>query len=541
MGAAIGALVAQARRERGLTQTELAELIGARLWTVEEIERGSLEPGQLLEPLATATGLSIEELRAGSAEGTGEEPAVGHEAVLQAGDMLATKVVLGVLIALVTIRFFIEKIHVLPAAFVLVDIPLLGLVTLFALFRPRQRREEGVGLAVSAFLVVCILSSLANLERVAAPPALFFIYEHAAPIAFFAATYRLWTAGNALLASRTLMLLGLTQLATVALFDIPRFIASDANPDEISGTFGENPYQLVVFLLIFASFVTAVAMLEPRRRVGRLAPLVVTASLVVIVLAQFRAALATTVITILLVAALLARFRGRVVITAALAIAVLAVSAVYITSAFPRLRVVEAFEILRSDPWYLVTTRADASKGVQALYADEPGAILVGTGPGTFSSRAWATFAVSDSLSGSNTAGPIAQQLLGGVYSTDVSRRYVEPLLQTKTTILGSRALSQPLSSYLSLLAEVGLVGFTLVVGLWIFGFRSAVRAVAASARMRAPDDALPALCVATAIGFSVFLQMAIFENWFESTRLTIPLWMLLAICLRELDARRAS
>ena len=53
--------------------------------------------------------------------------------------------------------------------------------------------------------------------------------------------------------------------------------------------------------------------------------------------------------------------------------------------------------------------------------------------------------------------------------------------------------------------------------------------------------DPIPALALATTIGFLTLLQMGFLENWLEVTRITFVVWAMFAICCKELDARDAT
>ena len=72
-----GALIAQARKEKGITQRELAEKVYVSVQAVSKWEKGKNFPDlTLMEPLADELGLTVTELLAGE---RGEEP--GEEAV----------------------------------------------------------------------------------------------------------------------------------------------------------------------------------------------------------------------------------------------------------------------------------------------------------------------------------------------------------------------------------------------------------------------------------------------------------------------------
>ena len=178
---------------------------------------------------------------------------------------------------------------------------------------------------------------------------------------------------------------------------------------------------------------------------------------------------------------------------------------------------------------------------VSTLFAQDPAFVATGTGPGTYSSRAWRTFARPDTRD-RDPASHVASALTGGRrYSTDVSTRYTLEQYRNAGSILGSRALESPFSSYSSLLAEVGVLGCTLLIGMYGFAALHAGRMTFASMRSRLPDDALPTLLLAATVAFFLLLQMAVLDNWLEVTRVTVPAWILLAVGTKEFDARRVE
>jgi O-antigen ligase len=119
-----------------------------------------------------------------------------------------------------------------------------------------------------------------------------------------------------------------------------------------------------------------------------------------------------------------------------------------------------------------------------------------------------------------------------------VSDRYVTPRLESAPAVLGSNAVNSPFSSYLTLLAEVGVVGFVLIVGMYFGALLHAGRTALGTMRRATRTDPLPALALATTVAFFLLVQMAFLENWWETARATVPSWMMLAVCLKEYAAR---
>jgi transcriptional regulator with XRE-family HTH domain len=539
-------LVEQARREAGLTQMELAERVGMTLWKLERLERGEDDAAEHAPALAHATGKPVSWFAASDGRGEAAAPAAeerrpGRRRFRPRGSRL----VLAALTLMVVIRLFTEVVPVLPRAANFIDVLLFLTLLGAALSRPSdhaalERENTPYYVVAAGFVVLCALSSFANLERVEPGPVMLFIYGFLAPVAFYFATYRLWPVGNALSLSRLLVGLGVAQFFVVFLVDLPRFVPTQ-NPDEISGTFGENAYQLVFFLIVFASLVAGIATFESGTLTARLAIPAIGFCFVVIFLAQYRALLVTTALSVLAVGILLSTVRGKGILVGAV-ILVLSFSALaYVASRYPVTGFKPTISAIRANPGYFASARLQVGRAVVDAYADEPHAVLTGTGPGTFSSRAWRTFADYKSRSQSNVAGTYVSRLTGGrVYETDISARYLLPRYRQAGTVLGSKALAQPFSSYFALLAEVGIIGFLLIVGLYLGALVTAVRMTVTSMRARVPRDPLPAVLLAATIAFFVLAQMAFLENWWEVTRVTVPAWMLLAVATKEFRARFA-
>ena len=534
---AAGPRVAEARREAGLTQRELAARLGVSLWTVDELERGRRDPAHHLGAIAELT-------RRPETWFAEDAPtsAVNRQPTPAAGSTRGRDLVLASLALLVLVRFFTEVLGILPRALNFIDIPLLAALVVTAAavqLQPGQREEATRYLpAAAVFLLLCVIATVANPSRVELGPVLVFIYGFTAPMLLYWAVYRLWPAGSALAVTRLLVGLLLVQLAVVAVIDLPRFLGSE-NPDEISGTFGENPYQLVFFLLVVAAMLAGIFTFEHRRPAARFAPALVVAILGVIVLAQYRALLFTTALTIVVLTLVLGSARARGLLAGILVAVAFATAISYASDAFPILKFAPVVSTFQSDPTSYVDRRVRSLSHFARLYGAEPRYIATGTGPGTYSSRAWQTFSQLDSTSESNVQGEYASLLTGGeTYSTDVSRKYVEPQYRKGESVQGSRALTAPFSSYGALLAEIGLLGFLLMAGIYIRAFVQAIRMTVVARARALPGDPVPALVIGSATALFVLLQMGFLENWLEVARVTFPTWMLLAVATKEFRAR---
>jgi hypothetical protein len=377
-----------------------------------------------------------------------------------------------------------------------------------------------------------------NLSRVEVGPVLVFVYGFLAPVGIYTAVYRLWPPGHARAVTRLLVFLTVVQLLVVAGIDLPRFLRTD-NPDEISGTFGTNAYQLVFFLLTALGALAGIFTFERGRLAARAAPFLVVLALVAIVLAQYRALLLSTALTIVVIGLLLGGGRARAWVALGIAAVSFVMVLQFVASNLPFLKFGTTLSTIQTNPTYYASERFAALSTVGTLFSDNPRFIVTGSGPGTFSSRGWQTFANAGSESRSNVQGRYVR-LLGTnePYSTDVSERYIQSRQQTRLVIEGSGAVTSPFSSYTSLMAEVGVLGFLCILGLYIAATLRALSMARDGIRRAQTNDPLPAILVATSVAFVLLLQMAVLENWLEVTRVTFIAWALLAIGSKELAAR---
>lgn len=452
--------------------------------------------------------------------------------------------VLGSLAVLLLVRFFSEVIHILPRAVTFIDVPIVILLMLAASARPPSagllRRFPPFFVPAIAFLAIAVIATLANLERIEPAPVLMFLYNFLSPFGVFYAVYRLWPVGGADSLWRLLIVVGLLQFAVVGAIDLPLLFSTD-NPDYITGTFGENAYQLVFFLIVFATLVVATTVFQPRRLPKPAAAALLAGAATVIFLAQYRALLLTTLLAIVVAAAFLvwARPASGIVVGTLVLIAFLG-ALTYVSERFPVTKLQETTTAIQEDPGFFVRARFDVLDDVLQLYSQEPRYLLTGTGPATYSSRAWRTFA-DTAETRTAVAAPFVRdlsELSGGPYETDVANAYTIPRMRSAPVVLGSRALTWPLSSYTSLLAEVGLLGFIVLIGTYVAALLYACSLTMRAIRQRLPDDPLPAIGLAAVIAFTVLLQLAALENWLEVTRVTFLSWLLLAVAAKESNAR---
>ena len=199
--AAIGGRVARARRDRGMTQRDLADVLGVPAWTVDRIEagaadvtpflpviadshaetarvvlargrawsshrlrrRGRYRPGQARSPADSCSGRSRSSSRSGSSPRSFPSyPERRTSSIFRSSSPSSTAAAL--------------------------------------LTRAAPVRRPGylsLGLPAAVFLMLAIVSAVVNGSRTAPAPVVVFIYGFLGPVAVFAVVYRLWPPGNA--------------------------------------------------------------------------------------------------------------------------------------------------------------------------------------------------------------------------------------------------------------------------------------------------------------------------------------------------------
>ena len=282
-------------------------------------ERRRRTPGRYLPSIADVTHASREWFA--SRRRTGQRRA--RAAPLPHLGVVGRHLVLGSIVLLVTIRFFTEVVPVLPRAANFIDIPIfLALVFAAMSMTSGQTRPRVPARSASRRLHSSCLRSHPRPSMPTAPRPHPCSCSSTDSWRRSPSTRRSTGSGRRAMAALSLAVLvglGLLQLVVVALIDLRRFVASGGNADVISGTFGTNAYQMVFFLLVVASLLVGIFTLEPGRPIARFVPVIIPAIFVVILLAQYRALLATTVVTMVVVGVLLGR-HARGLLAAVLAV-----------------------------------------------------------------------------------------------------------------------------------------------------------------------------------------------------------------------------
>ncbi len=455
-------------------------------------------------------------------------PPQGHRGGRGWGWLLSTSLVL-----IICIRFLSESVGLLPGVVQFVDVPLTMLVALCGLlgFVRGGLYEDGLRLRAILFLFVLVffVSWLTNTTRVGFLPAMMFMYGFAAPLVFAIVIMNARLGrDNIELVVRAFFWLGVLELATGILYGVPRFLAT-GNPDFVSGTFGENAYQFTYFLGMWFMYLLAGVSIrsgKKRRGQGIAVGLAAVAVFGLFYAAQYRAMLVFFTLVILLTLWVSPARLSRRALQTILISAVSVVTLVVIGTTFPTLKLLQVFDLFKDSSPIVQSGKVEVAENVLKMYQSMSHTAVVGSGPGTFSSRAYVTFA-GEADPTKDSAGPLAASLMGGQrYSTDVATRYVLTIRQKP--IQGGTTASSARSSYTSLAAETGLAGLLVYLAAYVLALAYSYRRLVAAAR--AGDVLSLKVAFACFGGILLLLIQALFDNWLDTTRVAIPLWTLIGL-----------
>jgi hypothetical protein len=435
------------------------------------------------------------------------------------------------LILVVCIRFFSEDLRALPALVQYIDVPLTGAVAFCALlgFLRRGHRvgRSRLGTVLFLFLLVSLGSALINMSRTELLPTGMFIFNFLCPLVFAVVIIDAPLERKDMeLVLRTFLWLGVLQLAVSVVYSLPKFFAT-SNPDFVSGTFGRNAYQFTYFIGLWFLYVLGGTLVESRHKRRWQNPAIALAALFVFGLfyaAQYRAMLIffTLVILFTLWASpmRLSKRLFQTIVVAGVSVAML----VTVATAFPSLKLLKVFDLLEDTSPVVQSGKVQAMRNVGTMYGDMPHTMLVGAGPATFVSRSFKVFASTPKPG--EAVGGLAVGLMGGLYSTDVATKYVSTI--EDKPIQGGTTASSPYSSFTALAAEVGSVGLFVYLSAYLIALVYARRRLKAS--VRAGDRMGARLAFTCFGGLLLLLVQAVFDNWLETTRVSIPLWTLVGL-----------
>lgn len=415
------------------------------------------------------------------------------------------------------------------------DYPLLVLFGAYVLLtirdRPALKVRTGFGPLTLAFVLLIGISALANLDRLHPGAFTLFVVNFLEPLAYMALAYALAPRPPvATFLVKVLLLIGWLQIAVVGIVDLPVFLAQH-NPDMIVGTFTGNPYQLTFFLLTWNILILSRLLTLPSV-IARWASVlaVQTIILVIFLLAQFRSILPFAVFTWGLTYLIVSRHWVQGILAAVVGLVLLGTLFSAVNVLLPELRWQETLQLTERSDETVNSGKVQAVLNYGSLVADQPQVLLIGTGPGTYTSRGFRTFSMAGR---DDVANRLYRNLFHtDYYTTDVAQRYVLPVINLWA--FGSATAAVPWFSYLSLPAELGVPGLLLVLAMYFKAIANCWKPA------RQPGD-LGLLARWVLIALILLLQMGFLENWLEVSRLTVPIWTMFGVLLAQIYPGHAT
>jgi hypothetical protein len=421
---------------------------------------------------------------------------------------------------LIVVRFFTERVTLLPRAFNAVDavmVPLLVPIALMLwLLRPVTVRPSWVAWCSVGFTLAWTVAWLMNADDVHWIGALLFVVGLLAPILWFLilATLPLPASFPARM-RRWLMVLLVINVAVAAVDAVRAY--GLMRGDFLFGTFGVNQNQLAFFLAAMLSLLAA------RWRCGRLGFMGKTLALGVtalFVLSGFQTLWVVFAMALLLVHVGASRINRRVVVLLFIGVTLpLIVLSQYRFERFPvgdmLVQIWTGFDRLG---------KVQLARDAGSVFAQRPTAVVWGVGPGSFNSRAFRSIAIVP-YEGAGAGTDVAAAIIAPFYTSPLSGRYIVPYFRRGRFLLSGSNTDGPFTSYVSIPVEVGLLGavplFAIYAGVGWLLWRD-VRVA------RDMDLRLMAMWALSCL--LMLLGIAVVDNYLETTRYTVLVWLIISL-----------
>lgn len=439
--------------------------------------------------------------------------------------------ILLVVIALVTVRFFTERIVILPRMFNAIDllvVPVLVPVALTWVMGPARgrilgRRELGLACLVA---VSWVIAWLANYDEVHWIGGVTFIAGLLTPILFFLAITNAGLNAHSIRRSTRVLEALLVANLVLATGDIaPAILDGTAGPDSVLGTYGLNPNQLAFFLAVMLGY--RIAQWRFQGLGGyQVVTLVWTAAL--FSLNGFQTLWVVFTLAVPLVLWICGVLSRRTIGIAAVLVTLAAVLLPLTNriASFYDLQSVLAFGVENFDD----LGKVELIRNVPEVWKLRPAAPVIGLGPGTFNSRAFRNIAVVPYglRYGSNEAGAqdVAAAVVEPFYYSEMSSRFIIPYFERPQFGMLGHNIDGPFTSYVSIPMEIGMPGALMFFAIYVGIIRALVKSV--RSRTTTPDERVFAAWAL--LNLLLLLGISTVDNYLELTRATLLVWFSVAI-----------
>lgn len=437
--------------------------------------------------------------------------------IIQVFSQIRRGLIYSLIFSVVYIRFFTEKIIILPRLFNFLDIGIFIIAVIFLLlqfFKDQKIEIGGIGKLLFFYIIAIIASAYFNGSRIMLKAVGTFLLLQLEAIIFFIFFINAHFDERFIKKIiRILFFSGIIQII-VSILQIP--YAINRSPDLVSGTFGVNNSQMSFFLATFTFALLGTYLYNKRNKIFLyLFPLI----LLIFIAAGFRAMWLFFPFTIFILWSI---GKGEKKLLQILFLSIIIIFIVTLILPIVGFQT-EAFnELFAGDFNFFAIGKVKAFSITVNLLLEDTQTLFLGLGPATFGSRAFKTYA--DLRRNITSGANVTAKYISASYMNGVALKYFIPLVHAPT-VLGSSTISEPWTSYVSNLAETGIIGTILFFLIYL-------RMAKFAFKFHKNSSSLIDYSVSiAAIGGIIFLfAMSIFDDWFGSSRVTIPLWLLIGI-----------
>jgi hypothetical protein len=421
---------------------------------------------------------------------------------------------------LVVVRFFTERIPILPRFLNPVDFVMVPLLLPFCLISISRRGKwklnerniltlSGVAVAAWAF------SWLININGAYWLGAVLLITGLLTPILFYLILVNFdFGYDSARLILKLILVLFAVNLV-IASVDV--FMGIDEeSADFVFGTFGVNQNQLAFFLASMVCYYFASWLYEGATNWKIVAFIW---GLLLFLLCGFQTMWVILPIAGALVFVRYGKLSGRLLLAVSLSsIVPLLVLSLF---TFQHFRI---FSVLASSfAEFDQLGKVELVENVASIWQQYPEAALIGVGPGSFNSRAFRSIAIVPYHSAEGT--DVAATVVDPFYRSVLSDQYIIPYFVRGRFYLSGANTDGPFTSYVSVPVEIGLIGAFGIFGIYAVVTRSLIESLRKTKNARMQVLASWALA-----NILMLLGIAAVDNYLEVTRYTIPVWLSVAI-----------
>ncbi|MCC7438559.1 MAG: hypothetical protein IT211_08685 [Armatimonadetes bacterium] len=435
-------------------------------------------------------------------------------------------------------RLFSETFSIIPKAIDVVDIIIIPFFLILCIVQRIKENKSTVfrqiGSLIVVFAAISCISTIVNWDRVHLGPVYLFVFGILEGPLLYITLNLLIKDKNDLIIKifNFYKLIIIIEIITIFSVSMPAFILTQ-DPDKVSGTFGNNCYQFSVLLTIMGGFCLGEYYLQRKKSLFYLVALLLF--LITFILLQYRTALPVFFISFTIGFIIL---YGRKFIRLSMILMIIGLGLGYgmnyISSSEVDLKYDDLLVLAANPSVVLNYGKVKSYVNTWAMFEEYPYMAVIGSGPGTFVSRANYTFTIELSSSKSKGVGAILQSVFGNQnYYTDVQIDYILPLYGMEA-LFGSVQINNPNSSILANLAEVGIAGLIAISILYGMLIRHNIRFLQYAKFKK--DEILIPLSTSLFVSSAYFVLIFPLDNYMEIARVSLPIWLLFWVVSNKVE-----